>query len=180
MCLVADCDGASSINSHVLPPAGRNPMIRQHLLAFVTSGLRRLGLRFLAWSRPRNSDENSFQPDCLQVDMEFRRVREELDTEIDLYNVCVDDYNRKLRIHHAEVYQDGARHDAVHVSVSEDGRGFIVRRPVLSPAQLQRGRGLSMERLNLAMCRHYLEGKEAGLEEMAIENTIKKIVAEQI
>ena len=168
------------MNSHIFPPARRNPMIRQRLQACVISSLRRLGLRFLACFRPHSSGENSFQPDCLQVDMELRRVREAFDTEIDLYNVCVDRYNHKLRLHHAEVFQDGAQKDAVHVCVADDGRGFVVRRPILSPAQLQRGRDLSTERLNLAMCRHYLEGKEAGLEEIAIENTIRRIVAEQI
>ncbi len=147
-------------------------MIGYRLHTWGTSGLRRLGLRFLAWSRRRNSAENSFQPDCLQVDMELRRVRKQFDTEIDLYNVCVDNYNRTLHLHHAEVFQDGVQKGAVQVCMSDDSRGFIVRRPVLSPAQRQRGRELSIERLNLAMCKHYLEGKEGGLEEIAIEREL--------
>ena len=37
-----------------------------------------------------------------------------------------------------------------------------------------------MEALDLAFCRHYLANIEENLGEVAVENTIKKIVAEQI
>ncbi|MYJ57049.1 MAG: hypothetical protein F4096_11565 [Rhodothermaceae bacterium] len=154
--------------------------LRQHLHAFVTWALYRIGQRLLAWARPHYSDENSFLPDCLQIDIEHRRLREEFDAHINLFNVCADDYNRKLGLYHAEIFQEGVNKDAVHVCVSDDGREFHVQRQVLSPAQMRRGIELSMEGLNLAICRHFLGDVEELLEERAVENTIKKIVAEEI
>lgn len=122
-------------------------MIRQHLFAFLASILRMIGLRFLAWSRPHHNDEIPFQPDCLQVDIEHRRVREDFDTQIRLYKVCADNYNRQLGLYHAEIFQDGVRKDAVRVCVSNDGRAFVVHRQVLTPAQMLRGIELSAEGL---------------------------------
>ena len=155
-------------------------MIRQHLYAFVTWGMHRIGLRLLAWSRPNYSDESSYLPDCLRVDMEHRRVQEAFDTHVNLYNVCADNYNRKLGLHHAEIFLDGISKDAVRVRVSDDGCEFVVQHQVLSPAQMLRGIELSQEGLDLAICRHYLADLEEGLEERAVENTINKIVAGRI
>ena len=82
--------------------------------------------------------------------------------------------------YHAEIFQDGVRKGTIHVRVAEDGSGLRVQRHVLSPEQVAYATALSMEGINLAICRHYFANVEEGLEEDAVENTIGKIVPEQI
>ena len=50
---------------------------------------------------------------------------------------------------------------------------------MFSPNRMQRAINLSMEVLDLAICRHYLANVEGNLGEIAVENVIQKIVAEQ-
>ena len=74
---------------------------------------------------------------------------------------------------------DGTRKDAIHVRVSGDGYGFLLCNIMFSPNRMQRAINLSMEVLDLAICRHYLANVEGNLGEIAVENVIQKIVAEQ-
>ena len=103
---------------------------------------------------------------------------QEFDTHINLYNAWADHFNLRLGLYHGDIFQDGISEDAVHVRVSDDGLGFLVQRQALSPEQMQRGIELSMEALDLAICRYYLADVEEGLEAAAVENAIKKIVEE--
>ena len=146
----------------------------------MTRALSRIGQQLLVWAQPQRGEDNSFLPDCLQVEVEWRRMQEEFDTHVRVYNAWAEHFSRRVRLYHAEIFQEGVRKGAIHVRVTEDGRGFRVQRHALSPEQMECATALSMEAIDLAICRHHLGEVEGKLEETAVENTIRKIVAEQI
>ena len=152
--------------------------LRRRLRAAFARSVYTIGRKLLSWSRSHYGERNSFLPDSLQVEIERCRVWQEFDSHINLYNAWADHFNLRLGLYHGDIFQDGICKDAVHVRVADDGQGFLVQRQALSPEQMQRGLELSMEAIDLAICRYYLADVEEGLEEKAVENAIKKIVAE--